>query len=88
MCNHKSLSYFLDEIGKETLWQNGYVLSGLNFKFDVGAVTLIVKRTSVRQVKEVCFIVRPNARQCLKALWYSTTHTHSGIDWRIDQFAT
>jgi hypothetical protein len=88
MCTHTSLAYFLDEMGKETLWQNGAFLTGLNFKYSSGVVLLVAKRTNKRGVPEVTFIERPNARDCLRALWSETVRKNSGLVWQADKFGT
>lgn len=86
MCNHHSLAYFLDEIRKESLWQDGTEITGLNFKMHTEAVILIAKRRKRNGEEEVCFITRRNARECLRALWHETVRVNSGVNWRHDKF--
>ena len=87
MCNHKSLAYFLDEIRKETAWQDGTLLTGLNFRFNQDNVLLVAKRQKPSGKNEVCFIARTTARQCLRELWMETRASRRGIVWKKDKHA-
>ena len=88
MCSHKSLSYFLDEIQREALWQEGNRLTGLNFKFEGGETLLIAKRTTEAGHPQVAFIYGKSAREVMRELWRSTTHKRSHVKWQADKFST
>lgn len=85
MCNYKSLAYFLDEIRKETAWQDGTLLTGLNFRFNSDNVLLVAKRQTPAGKNQVCFIARSTARECLRALWLETARNRTGVVWKKDK---
>lgn len=87
MCSYKSLAYFLDEIRKETAWQDGTLLTGLNFCFKPDKVLLVAKRQTPAGKNQVCFIDRKTARECLRALWLETIRSRTGVVWKKDKHA-